>query len=813
MKKSSPIPESKPVLSPDIKRLTQMIEHLPTLTYSAELLPKFHLTYISPQLKPILGYDLKEWTDNPNMWREVLHPDDSARIQEEITLHTQTGEPFFLEFRVRTLNGKYVWVYNSASYQRDDSGQPVAIHGIIQDISGPKQAIEALRASEKEYKRLSDFFMRMTNMIPDMIWTKDTEGRYTFANQSICDNLLHAKNTNEPIGKTDLFFAQREIDAHPEDPNWFDFGKLCTESDVRILKTGKVERFSEAGMICGTYTHLEVLKAPLWNDAGKIIGTVGTARDITEQRHAEDALIQSEQRNRILNQFFNNMTDVMADMLWAKDLDFNYTFANRSLCEKILHAGSTEEAIGKNLQFFIDRARAEHPDQPEWYTFGDGSAETDAEVIKAGKTLHFEMSGTIMGKMLYLDLVKTPIKDDDGRIIGLVCSGRDITEQKLLEEKLRQRQKLESVGRLAGGVAHDFNNMLQTIMGNAEMALDMLSPNNPARESLIEIRKASERSANLTRQLLAFGRKQSISPHLLNLNDTIGATMKMLRRIISENIHLQWKASEETHLVKMDPAQIDQILVNLCINSRDAITGGGTISIDTESIYLDEAFCNQNKNCEPGDYVLIRVRDTGSGMTKDVMEHIFEPFFTTKGKFGESTGLGLSTVYGIIQQNNGLITVQSEPDQGTTFQIYLPRFDIDPDDDEQPVENKTEEDRDTILLVEDELSILDLSKRMLSRMGYRVIAVSSPTEALKIAQESDRRISLLVTDVIMPEMNGSTLSEVIQKRHPGIQCLFISGYSDEVLKPHGVFEKGVHFFQKPFTMNALAEKIRMILAP
>ncbi|MDR0993251.1 MAG: PAS domain-containing protein [Verrucomicrobiota bacterium] len=789
------------------------MDELPTLIYTVELLPEPHATYISPEIKDMLGSPPEAWLDDPTAWQRFLYPEDAEQTMKELAEHNRTRKPFSIRYRMVAQDGRIIQIRNSACYQEDKERGQVIVHGVMQDVSAQMQAVEALRASKNESKQLTDFFLRMTNIIPDMIWTKDVEGRYTFANQAICDDLLHAKSLEEPIGKTDLFFANRELEAHPDDPNWFNFGQLCAESDVTVREIGKIARFDEAGTVCGKFIHLEVIKTPLWDENGNIIGTVGTARDITEHRKAEAALKQSEERNRELNVFFRNMTDVMADFLWAKDLDLNYTFVNRATCEKLLYAVDKEEPIGKKYAFFADRERKQHPDNPEWYNLSLEHIGSDEEVIREGKTIRFEASGHVKGQPLYLDIVKTPLRNEKGDIIGIVCSGRDITERKSLEDKLRQRQKLESVGRLAGGVAHDFNNMLQTILGNAEMALDSLSPNNPARESLMEIRKAAERSANLTRQLLAFARKQTILPHMLNLNATIEYTLKMLRRIIGENIHLQWKPVGEECFIKMDPAQMDQILVNLCINSRDAIEGEGTVLIETDTVTWNEDDCLQNKNCIPGHYVVLRIRDTGKGMSKDVLEHIFEPFFTTKG-LGENTGLGLSTVYGIVQQNNGIITVQSEPDQGTTFQIYFPRFEhgIDNSSFETASGKNAESDKPTILLVEDELSILNLSERMLSRMGYHVIAVSSPTEALRIAQEAETRISLLVTDVIMPEMNGSTLSEVIQKRHPGIQSLFISGYSDEILKPHGVLNSGVHFFQKPFTMNALAEKIRNILA-
>ena len=411
-----------------------------------------------------------------------------------------------------------------------------------------------------------------------------------------------------------------------------------------------------------------------------------------------------------------------------------------------------------------------------------------------------------------------PVLDREGLMIGAVAINQDITERKRNEEEreklqaqLNQAQKMESVGRLAGGVAHDFNNMLAVILGHAEMALDQVGPGSSLHADLEEIHKAASRSADLTRQLLVFARKETIVPRVLSLNETIKTMLKMLQRLLGEDIDLSWKPRLDLWPVKMDSAQIDQILANLCVNARDAITGLGKIVIETENVVFEEEFCARHKGFLPGDYVLLAVSDNGCGMDAGTISHIFEPFFTTK-RMGQGTGLGLATVYGAVKQNNGFIDVYSEPGQGTTFKIYLPRHtaggvyetrDVPP--------REAARGTETILLVEDEPMILELTAKMLERLGYGVLAVRTPGEAIRLAREHAGGIDLLMTDVVMPEMNGRDLAQNLLAICPGIRQLFMSGYTANVIAHHGVLDEGVHFIQKPFTSRDLGARIREAL--
>lgn len=406
----------------------------------------------------------------------------------------------------------------------------------------------------------------------------------------------------------------------------------------------------------------------------------------------------------------------------------------------------------------------------------------------------------------------------DGRPARLSGSLADITNRKLaeqekaeLEAKFLQAQKMESIGRLAGGVAHDFNNLLTVILGRAELAMMSLSTADPFYQDFAEILAVGKRSATLTRQLLGFARKQTIEPRLLDFNKTVEDMLGLLRRLTGESVEVVWRPSTELWPVKMDPAQIDQLLANLLVNAKDAIADVGTVTIETYNSTLDDLYCRTHHGYLPGEYVTLAVSDNGCGMDKETLANIFEPFFTTKG-MGQGTGLGLATVYGIIKQNNGFINAYSEPGKGSTFKIYFPRYVAGaavpaaaaaaP-----PVQTGSE----TILLVEDEEALLDIMAAMLKELGYRVLTANSPHSALELVRKYDAPIDLMMTDVIMPGMNGRELQKQISALLPGLKCLFTSGYTANVIAHQGILEEGLHFLNKPFSFHDLATKLRRVL--
>ena len=410
-------------------------------------------------------------------------------------------------------------------------------------------------------------------------------------------------------------------------------------------------------------------------------------------------------------------------------------------------------------------------------------------------------------------------RDASGAIVRSVGMVQDITERKMIEEErqrlneqLLQSQKLESIGRLAGGVAHDFNNMLGVILGHADLALSLIGPTDPVHGDLVAIEGAARHSADLVKQLLAFARKQPISPKVLDLAETIDGMFTMLRRLIGENVTLAWTPGRKTWPVRIDPAQVSQVLASLCLNARDAIGAFGTVRIETSNVTVGAAHRGAGQNCVPGDYVLLKVTDDGCGMDAEVIEHLFEPFFTTKG-VGQGVGLGLSSVYGIVSQNGGFIDVASEPGSGSTFAIYLPRH----REQDRPAQGERAKAPDsggheTVLLVEDEPAILQVGRRMLEARGYTVLTAPTPDAALQLVRQHAGTIDLLITDVIMPGMDGRELAGQITSLHPETRQLFMSGYTADVIASRGVLEEGVNFIEKPFSASALAAKVREALA-
>jgi PAS domain S-box-containing protein len=404
-----------------------------------------------------------------------------------------------------------------------------------------------------------------------------------------------------------------------------------------------------------------------------------------------------------------------------------------------------------------------------------------------------------------------PVRDAEGEITGVVGVAHDVTERKRLEEQLLQAQKMEAVGRLAGGVAHDFNNLLTAILGYTQMGMTKVSPDNQLGSYLQEINKAAIRASHLTSQLLAFSRRQVIEPRVIDLNDLILDMDRMLRRLIGEDVELVTVPARSLGHVKLDPGQMEQVLMNLAVNARDAMPDGGRLLIETSDLEVKEASALQHPGVDPGEYVMLTVTDTGVGMTEQVKERAFEPFFTTR-EMDKGTGLGLSTCYGIVAQNRGDILIDSGPGRGTTIKIYLPRVDEEADSPVRPIPRPLPVGNETVLLVEDEPAVREMASEVLREQGYAVLAAANGDEALRVAEERrDREIDLLVTDVVMPLMGGKELAQRIGEIHPTTPVLYTSGYPDDTVAQHGVLEEGTEFLPKPFGPHELTTKVRELL--
>ncbi|MFO7883675.1 MAG: cache domain-containing protein [Desulfobacteraceae bacterium] len=503
---------------------------------------------------------------------------------------------------------------------------------------------------------------------------------------------------------------------------------------------------------------------------------------------------KAEQRHRLLAEVIEQSHQTIL----ITDQEGSVQYANQAFESNTGY--SKDEIMGINLIIYITDRQQEGLYRYIWKTLKSGKVWSD-------HLTNERKDGTIKEE----DATILPVKNPDGKIVNYAAIMRDLTQEKNLERSLLQAQKMESIGRLAGGVAHDFNNMLGVILGHTELALLQADENHDLYFDLNEIQTAAQRSADITKQLLAFARKQTISPRKLDLNDTVESMLNMLRRLIGEDIDLIWKPAAHIWSVKMDQSQIDQILANLCINARDAIFGVGKLTIETRKKSFDEEYCKDHPGFIPGDFMLLAVSDNGCGMDKDTLDNLFEPFFTTK-EVGKGTGLGLSTVYGIVKQNNGFINVYSEPGQGSTFKIYLPRLVTDENTEKDMPEKKAAAGgTETILLVEDEPSILKMTRMMLERNGYSVLSAATPVKAIEKAKKYSGAINLLMTDVVMPEMNGRDLAGQITLLYPRICLLFMSGYTADVIAHQGVLDDGVAFIQKPFSMAEMTEKVRELL--
>ena len=696
----------------------------------------------------------------------------SEEIKQEME-KARTNKRFYFEFRHRRADGSIrdVEVFSS---NIEAKGKDL-LHSVIHDITTRKQAEQALRESE-------DLLSSIYRAAPTGIGVVSNRILLT-VNDRICEMTGYSRESL--IGKSARIL-------YPDDAD-FDYVGREKYRQISESGTGTVEtRWQRRD---GQVIDVLMSSTPI-NPQDLAAGVTFTALDITERKQAETELRRSHQM------FLTVLEGIDATVYVADMHSHEILFMNKHMID----------AFGGDFTGRICYEAFRGETAPCGHCTNDRLLDADG---RPTGVCVWETKNPITGKW-YINHDRA-IRWLDGRMVRLQIAS-DVTiikemeqEQNRIEEQLKQAQKMESVGRLAGGVAHDFNNMLGAILGYTELGMLEVSPADPIHGTLKDIQKAAQRSADLTRQLLAFARKQTVTPQVLDLNETVEGMLKMLRQLIGENIDLAWLPGKDLGPVRMDPSQIEQLLANLCVNARDAIHDTGKITVETGAATFDETYCAAHVGSVPGEYVLLAVSDNGCGMDAETLSHLFEPFFTTK-EMGKGTGLGLATVYGMVKQNNGFIDVYSEPGQGTTFKIYLPRHAAEAGrtakmDAAQPAARGHE----TILLVEDEPMILDIAVKMLERQGYTVLAAATPGEAIRLAREHAGEIHLLMTDVVMPEMNGRDLAKNLLSLYPNLKRLFMSGYTADVIAHHGVLDEGVQFIQKPFSVQTLAVKVREVL--
>jgi len=677
------------------------------------------------------------------------------------------------------------------------------ILAVVRDVTERWRYDRELREKERKFRNMSQLFQLIADNNPDMLWAKDVKSRYIFTNRALREKLLMAKNAEEPLGKDDLYFAHRVRAERFGHKKWYTFGEIGINSDKVILKSLKPMRFDEYGYVQGKFLRLDVAKAPLFDEKGRVIGTVGSARDVTREKQLE------EQQKRAQAELTRIATVVKqaTQSVVITDLKGNIVYVNPAF-EKA--TGYTyEEVKGKNPRILKSGKQDRKFYEKLWAT------------ITAGKT----WEGTFInkkknGEIYYEKAVIFPIRNENGKIIQFAAVKNDITREMILEQQFLQAQKMEAVGNLAGGMAHDFNNFLNVVLGFCELGLQKLDKNAPGYHEFFTILSAARKAEGLVNQLLAFSRKQVAIPETLDINETISTLGKMIQRLIPEDIDIFLNLAPGLPYIEADPGQIEQILMNLVINARDAIqevskeTREKKITIATEEAIIDEQYVTTHYGARKGKYVVIAVSDTGSGMDEATQARIFEPFFTTK-KTGKGTGLGLSTVFGIVEQNKGFITVHSKLHYGTTLKIYWPIV-------EKPSKPKHETNlsshstnlvtgKASILFVEDVPELRDLAAETLENLGYTVFTAPNGQKALEIFKKRKKEIDLIITDLVMPVMNGTELSQEVKKLIPDLPIIYTSGYAENHFS-HGILLKDrISFLKKPYTIAQLSSKINEAL--
>jgi PAS domain S-box-containing protein len=727
-----------------------------------------NLTSCNDAFLEMSGFPREQIQSGETNWEDLTPPEWMARSKQAFAELQRKGRTTPYEKEYFRQDGSRFWGLFAASNINENESVEYIVN-----VSTRKQAEESLRQSQNHLTLAQEI-----GKMGSFEWNFKA-GKFIVSEEL---DVLYGVNIGELEGNFDAWLNF----VHPEDR------KGVEQKMENFLSSGNLLNEYRIITPAGETRWISAIAKVFYDDAGKPERLVGVNMNITERKQAELGSIESEKRFRAI---FDNAAIGIA----LVDLEGQVFLSNPALRQML---GYTEEEI-----LSIPISEITHPEDIEKdLVFAEELFEGERDYYQLEKR-YIKKNGDVM----WGHLTGSAVNNEKGEILFGIGMIEDITVRKQLESQLRQAQKLESVGRLTGGIAHDFNNMLTAINGYSDLTLRKLETGNPLRGNIEEIKKAGERSAQLTHQLLAFSRQQILQPKILDLNETIHETSKMLQRLIGEDIELQLVLNSKISRIEVDPGQLTQVIMNLTVNARDALPDGGSITIQTDNVYLDEKFIQSHPSMQTGNYVMLSVSDTGTGMDEETQHQIFEPFFTTKRE-GEGTGLGLATVYGIVSQSGGYIWVESELGQGTTFLIYFPSV---------VEETKTEEAMDidynshsgteTILVVEDEPMVRSLTRQILEECGYQVIEAGSGKEALEICEQSDCQIDLLMTDLVMPGMSGRELAEKLKTILPQLKVLFTSGYTDDAIIKHGISETKQNFIQKPFIFEGLSKKVRDVI--
>ena len=735
-------------------------------------------TYVSPNVSSVMGYRPTEMLGKTPF--DFMPTDEARRVGEIFGAIASEKKPFtLLAHAFVAKDGLHGVMECSGRPILDKGGHLRGYRGIDRDITDRKQAEETIQNSEDKYRRLFQSAI-------DMIHIVDDQHRIIDVNETELRKLGYSRS--ELIGRPLLDII------HPE-------FRPVTAGGVPTVRSGQSIKSYETALLTKDGGRISVLAnvVPLMVD-GRFVGAQAIIHDITDRKQAE------EDRAR-----FRLLLDQAHDAVFIADpkvglfLDVNQTAVEKLgySREELLTMTPRDIEVGFSLS------------EPEWEKFMNRIRSTNGAVLEG---VHRRKDGTTFPVEISLMIKQIESREYQVAIVRDISERKELEKAQILaegreqvEQQLRQAQRVESLGQLAGGIAHDFNNLLTIINGYTEMSLGNLAKDDPIRGNLDEVRKAGDRAAALTRQLLAFGRKQILRPRVVDLDAVVAETEKMLKRLIGEHIELVNIRNKGLWPITIDPAQIDQVIVNLAVNARDAMPMGGKIIIESKNVELDEEYASKHISVRPGPYVMLAVSDTGSGMDKETLAHLFEPFFTTKEP-GKGTGMGLATVYGNVKQSEGNVWVYSEVGKGTTFKLYFPRVDR-PVDQPEPrrLSTQTTGRGETVLLVEDDEAVRMLARGILEKNGYTVIVASNGTEALEKCRTHKGVIQLLITDVVMPQMGGPELVYSLSGQRPETKVLYMSGYASKGVVQQKVIEEGAQFLQKPFTPTRLAQKVRDVL--
>lgn len=729
----------------------------------------------------MLGYEPNATEISFPDLRRFMHTDDHAFVTQFFDNYVaeKGSAQFETEFRMRRADGLWCWVLSKGrAVEWDEFGTPERIIGLDINIDSFREAQDKVNQSEKKFRAIFD------NAPYSIVINSLEDGRYLQANKAFLDSRGVKPEELAQLKAESFSLISREDVADIFD-TLMKKGFVKNREVKTVTKDGAIRYSTFSSVIMDIQGQKQILSMTV---------------DTTERKRAEDALKESEAR-------FRKLFKLAPIPMSYISMDGKILDVNDSLVKTMGYTADDMPTLEHAWEHAFTDNDLKNEITSKWRASLENAIKDHSDI----------------------ESIECPVRCKNGsfrdmivstKLIGdsIIISFFDITERKqaeaereVLQSQLYQSQKMEAIGVFAGGIAHDFNNMLGAILGYSELMLSKLDASNPFREFLNSILDAAQRSAKLTRQLLAFSRQEMISPVIFDLNEAVEAILKMIRRLIGENIELIWLPGEMPGMVRMDPTQLDQILVNLCVNARDAIKDTGRVTIETNTVVIDDQHGEGHAELLPGAYVILAVKDDGCGIDTKTLSHIFEPFFTTKA-LGKGTGMGLATIYGIVNQNNGAINVYSELEKGTTFTIYIPRHAAEKTPEKQERMADLPKSRgETLLIVEDDPMLLGMSMLMMQKLGYSALTASTPGEAVRIVEEDHAEIHLLITDVIMPEMNGRDLVNRLQKFQPGIKHLFMSGYTADVIAHQGVLNEGVNFIQKPFSLKTMALKIREVL--